>query len=72
MPESSESPTVLVRWLKENDVAAMTGISLSTLRKHRLRLTGIPFSKLGRSVRYALTDVIRFMDAHRVELRTCR
>lgn len=57
------------RWLKEEEVSAMTGISLSTLRKHRLRQIGIRFSKVGRSVLYSLEDVVAFMKAHVVEPR---
>lgn len=69
MNNSSETPSVQHRWIKEQEVSEMTGISLSTLRKHRSRQTGIRFSKIGRSVVYALKDVVDFMEAHRVEPR---
>ncbi len=57
------------RWLKEREVAEITGISLSTLRKHRARQLGIRFTKVGRSVLYSLEDVVAFMKAHVVEAR---
>ena len=57
------------RWLSEKEVSAMTGISLSTLRKHRLHQVGIRFSKVGRSVRYEHDDVVQFMVDRRVEPR---
>lgn len=65
------TPTVLgqPQWLNEREVSTMTGISLSTLRKHRLRQVGIRFSKVGRSVRYEHGDVVQFMEDHRVEPR---
>lgn len=54
------------RWLTEKEVHAQTGISLSTLRKHRHKMMGIPYSKVGRSVRYASRDVVSYMEAHRI------
>ena len=58
-----------VQWLDEKKVAEMTGISLSTLRKYRLKTIGLPYYKLGRSVRYKLSDVISYMESKRVEPR---
>ncbi|MBQ3060436.1 MAG: helix-turn-helix domain-containing protein [Desulfovibrio sp.] len=47
----------------------MTGISLSTLRKYRLWGKGPTYSKIGRSVRYALADVLEYMESRRIQLR---
>lgn len=55
-----------VRWLNEKQVSEMTGISLSTLRKHRFASVGMPYYKLGRSVRYKVEDVITYMESKRV------
>lgn len=57
------------RWLKEKEVSDMTGISMSTSRKQRLRQVGIRYSKVGRSVRYEMADVQAFMRAHAIEPR---
>ncbi len=54
------------RWLKERQVADITGISLSTLRKHRHLCKGIPYIKIGRSVFYAYIDVIEYMNLHKI------
>jgi hypothetical protein len=54
------------RYLNEVQVADMTGRALSTLRNERARNEGIPYIKIGRSVRYDLIDVIGFMDAHKI------
>lgn len=62
-----DSHTTHPKWLSERDVAAMTGISLSTLRKHRHFMMGIPYSKVGRSVRYEEAEVVAFMRSRRVE-----
>jgi len=57
------------KWLTERDVSAMTGISLSSLRKYRQQNRHIPYVKVGRSVRYRVSVVIAFMDAHRIDIR---
>lgn len=54
------------RYLNEVQVSEMTGRALSTLRNERARNEGIPYIKIGRSVRYDLGDVIRFMEAHKI------
>jgi predicted DNA-binding transcriptional regulator AlpA len=54
------------RYINENQLADLTGIALSTLRNNRSKGQGIPYIKLGRSVRYDLQDVIEFMEAHKI------
>ena len=53
------------QWLTEVDVSLLTKISLSTLRAHRFYRKGMPYSKVGRSVRYSLADVAAFMESRR-------
>jgi hypothetical protein len=55
------------RYLTEIQVAEMTGRALSTLRNERFCRRGIPYLKIGRSVRYSLEDVVRYMESHRIE-----
>lgn len=60
MTRNSTSPHSK-RWLSTREAAEYLGCSSSFLEKDRLsRLHGIPFSKLGRHVRYAVDD----LDAH--------
>ena len=56
------------QWLTEVDVSLLTKISLSTLRAHRFYRKGMPYSKVGRSVRYSLADVAAFMESRRVTI----
>lgn len=56
----------LSRWLNEKEVSCLTKMSLSTLRAHRFYRKGLPYTKIGRSVRYRLADIVSFMEAHRV------
>jgi hypothetical protein len=52
--------------LTESEVAEIIGKSLSHLRQQRARGVGIPFIKLGASVRYTLEDIIDFISRNRI------
>lgn len=54
------------QWLTEVEVSHLTKLSLSTLRAHRFYRKGLPYSKVGKSVRYSLADVTAFMESRRV------
>ena len=56
------------KYIDEREVAGITGFALSTLRNNRFKGEGISYVKVGRSVRYNLEDVVKFMEAHRVQL----
>ena len=56
-------------WLTEKEAAAMTGLSVSTLQKQRFYHRGIPYAKVGRSVRYAVRDVQDYMQAHTIDFK---
>lgn len=52
--------------LSESQVSDLLGISLSKLRQDRHFHRGIPYVKIGRSVRYAEADVQAFVEARRI------
>ncbi len=54
------------QWLTENDVSRITARAKQTLRNDRTKRQGIPYSKIGRSIRYRLDDVVSFMESKRV------
>ena len=54
------------RFINENDVSGITGLSVQTLRNWRFQGKGIPYVKAGRSVRYQYQDVIAYMEERRV------
>lgn len=58
-----------IRGVKEQEVSEVTGLALSTLRKHRHYGTGIKYMKLGAAVRYDLQDVYAFLEKSKVETR---
>jgi excisionase family DNA binding protein len=51
-----------------NDVQAakIMGLSKQSLRNWRHLNRGLPYYKIGRSVRYALADVIEFMESRKI------
>jgi len=55
------------RFLSEVEVSEITGRALQTLRNERHRGQGIPYYKVGRSVRYSMADIRQFMQACRIE-----
>ena len=55
------------KYITEKKVAEITSRALSTLRNERFLGKGIPYIKIGKSVRYKYEDVIEFMEMRRVE-----
>ncbi|MFZ5517670.1 MAG: helix-turn-helix transcriptional regulator [Candidatus Zhuqueibacterota bacterium] len=58
-----------VKYLTEKQVAEITKFALSTLRNYRFLGKGIPYIKIGKSVRYNYTDVIEYMESFRVNTK---
>ncbi|GEB80408.1 MAG TPA: transcriptional regulator [Desulfovibrio sp.] len=56
-----------LQWVSEKTAAQLTGLSVHTLRGHRLRRKGLPYTKVGRAVRYSITDIASFMQANRID-----
>jgi len=54
------------RYINEREVSRITGLALQTLRNYRSKGTGPAYCKIGRSVRYPLTDLIRWLESFRV------
>ena len=57
------------RWISEVEVSEITGRALPTLRNERCAGRGIPYSKIGRSVRYLIHDVYKYMDDRKIQTR---
>jgi len=55
------------RYVDEREVSKITGRALPTLRNDRHKNRGIPYVKLGRSVRYSIADVVSFMENHKIQ-----
>lgn len=54
------------KYLTEKQVAEITNRAISTMRNDRFLNRGIPYIKIGKSVRYNLQDVISFMESRKI------
>ena len=55
------------QYITEKTVSEKTSLKLPTLRNHRHLSKGIPYIKIGRSVRYDPDDVAAYMEKHRID-----
>lgn len=53
-------------YLNEKQVSEMTGRALSTLRNDRHLRRGMPYLKIGKSIRYSQSDVITWMEERKI------
>ena len=58
---------IMTRYINDVEVSKITGRAVQSLRNDRQKRIGIPYSKIGRSVRYSLDDVIDFMEARKIQ-----
>lgn len=56
-----------IEYLTEKGVSQITKLALPTLRNYRSKGKGPAYSKIGKAVRYKLSDVLEFMERGRVE-----
>jgi len=61
------SPTEKL-YFNEKEVVAITGLGLGRLRNDRFHGKGLPYCKIGKSVRYSINDITEYMESHKVEL----
>jgi len=56
----------LPQFLTEKQTAKLTGRALSTLRNERSKGVGLPYYKVGRSVRYSENDIVEWMETKKI------
>jgi excisionase family DNA binding protein len=52
--------------IKEEEASRILGLSIQTLRNDRASKRRIPFLKLGKSVRYRLSDLEQYIESCRI------
>lgn len=52
------------RLMKQAEAEKMTSMSKAWFEMSRFKGTGIPYVKIGRSVRYRESDILRFISEH--------
>jgi hypothetical protein len=60
-------PSAHIQAVDEREAARLTGRAIQSLRNDRHMGRGIPYCKLGRSVRYLLTDIQDYLINNRVD-----
>ena len=55
-----------VKYLNEKEVSNLTGLALPTLRNHRSKGCGLPYIKIGKTVRYSFQDIIEYFEGHKI------
>ncbi|GAI92611.1 unnamed protein product [marine sediment metagenome] len=56
-----------VRYLNDKEASEITGKAVSTLRNERSLKKGIPFIRMGGSIRYSIKDIVSYMDGCRIQ-----
>jgi predicted DNA-binding transcriptional regulator AlpA len=59
-------PAITDQLIDTRQLSELLQIQTSTIEKARVMRRGIPYVKLGRSVRYKLSDVLSHIDSKRV------
>ncbi len=68
MMKGNNLPNISPNLLSAEEVAELTGLSTETLAQWRSQRRGIPYLKIGRRVRYDLTDVQAYLQGCRVSV----
>ena len=55
-------------WLNPQEVHSRFGFSTSTLAKWRMNNLNLPFSKMGKYIRYKRSDIEAFLESNKVEV----
>jgi hypothetical protein len=61
------NPDVIPQAINEHEAAQILGKSVQTLRNERFLKKGCPYVKLGRSVRYLIGDLDKYLIQNRIE-----
>jgi len=66
--EASKAP-IAKQWLNPKEVFNEYGFSVSTLAKWRMSNLHLPYSKMGKYVKYKRCDIEAFLNENRIEAR---
>ena len=57
----------MIKYINEKEVSRIIGRAVQTLRNDRHLGRGIAYYKNGKSVRYKIEDVLKYMETRRIE-----
>ena len=58
----------LKEWLNPRETSKEFGFSTSTLAKWRMDNLNLPFSKMGKYIRYKRSDIEAFIESNKIEV----
>lgn len=61
-------PDLNEKWLTPREVHMQYGFSTSTLAKWRMDNINLPFSRMGKYIRYNTADIHKFIENNKVEV----
>ena len=64
----AEIEVIRKNWLSPLNVYNEYGLSVSTLAKWRMKNKNLPFSKIGKYVKYRRIDIENFLEAHVISI----
>jgi predicted DNA-binding transcriptional regulator AlpA len=64
-PADSNASHLRDRWVTEQEGSVVTGMSVPWFQRKRWEGGGPPYTKLGRAVRYKLSDLVAWMEERR-------
>ncbi len=62
----SDTAAVVPELLTEREVERLTKVSAAALKQARHRGTGLPYTRIGRRIRYRSDDVLAYLSANTV------
>jgi hypothetical protein len=65
-PLLTEKKASELQLLTEQETSGLIKVPPQTLRNHRSKGFGLPYYKLGRSVRYSLADIDKYLSARKI------
>ncbi len=70
--ETIETPLdtrqTLKEWLNPNETSKEFGFSTSTMAKWRMDKINLPFSKIGKYIKYKRSDIAEFLEKNKIEV----
>ena len=66
--QKANNMEVLEMWLNPQGVKIKYGFSTSTLAKWRMQKINLPFSKMGKYIRYKRSDIEAFIESNKIEV----
>ena len=65
---NDDTPGIVIRLMNDKHAAKFLDVGVQTLRNWRCRRIGPDYIKLGRSVRYSESDLLKYMESRKIRV----